>query len=125
MSKTKELIICIISIVTLVLAITTNVFATDDLNSLLSNNNATAENNQFENIGENTTNTTNNTNNTNTSNNINNTINNITANNTNNNSNATTSIPYTGINYSVIVIIAICGVSAIYAYKKIRDYNIK
>lgn len=121
MSKTKELIICIISIIVLCLAIATNVFATEtpDLNSLMANNNT--ENNNFEQIGEATNNTNINTNtnvNTNTNTNINANIN------ANTNTNTTKSIPYTGIDYSVIVIIAICGVSAVYAYKKIRDYNV-
>ncbi len=116
MSKTKELIICIIAIIALVLTITTSAFATEgtpDINSLMANNNT--ENNNFEEIGETTNNTNTNTNvNTNT---------NINAN-VNNNTNTTTAIPYTGIDYSVVIIIAICGVSAIYAYKKIRDYNV-
>ena len=121
MSKAKELIICIIAIIALVLTITTSAFATEgtpDINSLMTNNN-TEENNNFEEIGE----TTNNTNtNTNTNTNVN-TNTNINAN-VNNNTNTTTAIPYTGIDYSVVIIIAICGVSAIYAYKKIRDYNV-
>ncbi len=113
MSKKKELIIFIISIVALVLAITTTVFATDgaqDLNSLLGDTNNTSNNNSFEQIPSTTNNTNTNTNTTNT--------------NTNTNNNATNTIPYTGVDYSVIVIIAICGVSAVYAYKKIRDYNV-
>ena len=117
--KTKELIICIISIVALVLAITTNVFAAgvQDLNALLGN----TSNNDFGQIPE----ITNNTVNTNTNTNIN-TNTNVNANvNVNKNTNNTTNtMPNTGVSYSSVVIIAICGISAIYAYKKIRDYNI-
>lgn len=117
MSKTKELIICIISIIALVLAITTNIFATEDINSLMGNNAGDTANNDFQQIGNTNTNTNTNTNdntNTNTNTNI-----------ANNNVNKTaTSIPYTGIDYSVVLIIAICGVSAVYAYKKTRDYNV-
>ncbi len=121
MSKTKELIICIISIIALILAVTTTVFATEDLNSLMGNATNT-ENNDFQQI-EDTTNNTNNNNNTNTNTNTNASA---TTNNTNTNSNVnkTATIPYTGIDYSVLLIIAICGVSAVYAYKKIRDYNV-
>ena len=114
MTKTKELIICLISVLALILAITTTVFATedpDDLDTLLGNNTNSEENNDFEQIGE--AEDINNNSNTNTNMNTN----------TNNNTNQTTSIPYTGIDYSVLVIIAICGGSAIYAYKKIRDYQ--
>ena len=40
--------------------------------------------------------------------------------------NAPEKTPYTGIgDYSSLVFIAIFAVSAIYAYKKIRDYNVK
>ena len=112
MLKRKDLIRCIISIIMLVLAIATNVFATNDVGVLLGNNNA-ANNNAPQNIEPAPINNT-------TSNNL--TPNNITPNNVN--SNNTTKIPYTGVNYSVVVVIAICGISTIYAYKKIRDYNI-
>lgn len=117
MSKTKELIICIISIIALILAVTTTVFATEDLNSLMGNATNT-ENNDFQQIEDTTNNTNNNSANTNASA--------TTTNNTNTNSNVnkTATIPYTGIDYSVLLIIAICGVSAVYAYKKIRDYNV-
>lgn len=110
--KTKELIICLIAVIALILTITTNVFATQDINSLMGNNAANAENNDFQQIGDTNTNINTNTN-TNTNTNV-----------ANNNVNKVATIPYTGIDYSVVLIIAICGVSAIYAYKKIRDYNV-
>ena len=103
--KTKELIICLIAIIALVLTITTNVFATTPyLGDALGNN---TNNEEIPQIPE----TTNNTN----TNNIN----------TNNNTNTNkTAMPNTGVDYSVVFIIAVCGISAVYAYKKIRDYNV-
>lgn len=121
--KTKELIICLISIIFLILTLVTDVFASD-LNSLLGDgNNSSLNYSDIPSIDNNTNNTTNNLNNTNnTTNNLNNTNSNRN-NNTNSNRNNTTTIPNTGVDYSVVFIIAICGISAIYAYKKIRDYN--
>lgn len=117
MSKTKELIICLISVAILILAVTTNVFASD-LNELLGDANSTSNN--YSQISE----VSNNSNTNSTSiNNITNT-NNTTKATTNNSNSTNTTIPYTGVDYSVVLIIAICGISAIYAYKKIRDYNI-
>ena len=127
MSKRKELIICLISVAVLLIAIATNVFATEiDLSSLVGNTENTENN--YQEIGTvNNTNTDTNTNtnvnintNTNTNTNINRTI----SENTNTTSNTKDGMPYTGVNYSVVVIIAVCGVSAIYAYKKIKEYNV-
>ena len=68
-------------------------------------------------------NDTNNTNSTNNNtNNNNNKLNNV-VNNKANVSNATEHAD-AGVDYSIVFIIAVCGVSAIYAYKKIRDYNV-
>ena len=38
-----------------------------------------------------------------------------------------TTLPQTGVTdgYVVAILVAVCGVSAIYAYRKIRNYNIK
>lgn len=130
-STKVELIVCIIAL--LLLAVTINsTFATNtvtDANEIknllsggstnkLSNENAT---NILE--GENKNVNINNVNtNTNITNkNVNNTINNSTNNSTNN----ANELPNTGINNPSIVIVAICLISAIYAYKKIKDYNIK
>lgn len=114
MSKTKELIICLISVAILILAVTTNVFASDvsDINALLKDANNT--NNNYSQITDVQDVPNNVPANTNTNRNVNNTNNNV----------SNTTIPYTGVDYSVVLIIAICGISAIYAYKKIRDYNI-
>lgn len=123
MSKTKELVICIVVIVALILSITTNIFATS-IDELLGNMN----NPNYETIPNSTNSGIININGTN---NIN--TNSIVPDNTNVNTNTNTnlninnnanSIPYTGVsNFSIIAIIAVCGVVAVYAYKKIRDYN--
>lgn len=114
--KTKELIICIITLTVLVLSIVTNVFASDIMDSL----NASSSNRNVQEIesrGNNTTNNFTNTNNStnNSTNRVNNTVNNATRN--------TTTMPNTGVDYSILFIVAVCGVSAIYAYKKISDYK--
>lgn len=58
-----------------------------------------------------------------------NNITNITnTNNTTNNTSATNeTLPKTGIteDYAIIAFAVICGISAIYAYKKVKNYNIK
>lgn len=57
----------------------------------------------------------------------NNTTNNTAENNTTNNAvnnTSTGNLPDTGVDYSVMFIIAVFAVSAVYAYKKIRDYNV-
>lgn len=133
MSKisTKELIICIVTIIALVLVITTDVFATtpslnelmndantNSVNEIPETNNATTNNTTTNNATTNNATTNNATTNNTTSNNT--TPNNAAANNANKNN---TVIPDTGVDYSVVFIIAIFGVSAIYAYKKIRDYK--
>ena len=122
MSKEKiiELIVCILAIAVLVLSITSNVFATD-ADDLLGETTSNKNTNTNQNIPE-----VNNTNkNTNTNTNKNNTnVNNTNKNNTNNNTNKNvTAMPNTGVDYSVITIITICGISTVYAYKKIRDYK--
>ena len=63
-----------------------------------------------------------NNNTNNNTNNNNNKLNNV-VNNKANVSNATEHAD-AGVDYSIVFIIAVCGVSAIYAYKKIRDYNV-
>lgn len=43
------------------------------------------------------------------------------------NTTTNTTLPQTGVTdgYVVAILVAVCGVSAIYAYRKIRNYNIK
>ncbi len=116
MSRTKEILISLLAIIVLILAITTNVFATsaDDLLNALGNN---QNNNTVTQIPSKDNNNTNNK-----TNNKNNKLNNV-VNNKANVSNATEHAD-AGVDYSIVFIIAVCGVSAIYAYKKIRDYNV-
>lgn len=121
MSNVKKITICILAISLVVLAITTNVFATDDLFSALAGNNA---NNTISNIEtKNNTNVDTNSN-TNTNSNIN-TNTNVNSN-INKNTNASNAEEHAdaGVDYSIVFIIAVCGISTIYAYKKIRDYNV-
>ena len=103
MSRTKEILISLLAIIVLILAITTNVFASaDDIFAAYSNNN------------------------TNTENKVNNVVNNSANKAVNNNARVSNAEEHAdaGVDYSIVFIIAVCGVSAIYAYKKIRDYNV-
>lgn len=112
-NKTKELIICLVTVAILLLTLVTDVFAAgEDLNDLLGDTNS-----EYDSIGNRIdNNTTNNTQNNSTNNSLNKNTN-------NSNRNNAGGIPNTGVDYSVVFIIAICGISAIYAYKKIKDYN--
>lgn len=113
--KTKELIVCIITLIVLVLSIVTNVFASDIMDSLNTSGNKNVQ--EIEKRGNNTTNNFSNTNNNtnNSTNKVNNTTKNVNKN--------TTTMPNTGVDYSILFIVAVCGISAIYAYKKISDYK--
>jgi len=116
--RTKEIVVCLLVLFVLALMVS-NVYAYSGQN----NTNWSS----VENIPITNTNTTpvNNTNsnqnliNISVPNQTNNTINVIS------NVNTAKDLPDTGVDYSIVFIIAICGVSAMYAYKKIRDYNIK
>lgn len=108
-TKKKELIICIMTIVALLFTIRTT-FAADTINEL--NNTGANNTNTYNTMPNNTPANTNTNRNTNTNTNK------------NTNKNTNTTLPQTGIDSSMVFIIAICGISAIYAYKKIRDYNI-
>ena len=46
---------------------------------------------------------------------------------TTNRVNTTQTLPQTGVTdgYVVAILVIVCAISAIYAYRKIRDYNIK
>lgn len=85
-------------------------------------------------IGGNTTaNTTTGNVTENTTANVQNTVANTTANitsipsTTTNRVNTTQTLPQTGVTdgYVVAILVIVCAISAIYAYRKIRDYNIK
>ena len=80
-----------------------------------------------------TNNTTNPLNNTNTNNSVNNATNNTVKNTVKNNTNNANSSKYNNTNLpnagtsdgiTVMVVVTVFGISALYAYKKIRDYNI-
>lgn len=113
--KTKELIICIVTFIVLVLSIITNVFAVTNIEATLGGNSTGNNVQQIQERGNNTNNNAFN----NTSNAVNNTNN---SNNTRNVAN-NTKMPNTGVDYSILFIVAVCGISAIYAYKKISDYK--
>lgn len=115
--KTKELIVCVITLAILVLSIFTDVFATESniFNELIGNN-SNVQNIQNENVAEISNRGANNI-----QNKTNNTANNVANNKNNTNKEAT--IPNTGVDYSILLVVVVCGISAIYAYKKINDYK--
>lgn len=110
MKINSKLITEVIIIITLILALSTAVFADPVI------------------VGGGSANTQNDTN---TQNSVPNVITNTTTptNNTSyrTNTNTNTTLPKTGVNdgYVVAILVTVCAISAIYAYKKIRDYNIK
>lgn len=113
MTNVKKVILMMLVVLLLGVSITT-VFATDEP--------IIVEPNTVEGNTQNTANTANTTNTANTANN--NTS--IIGNTTNNTSsyNNTTTLPQTGAgDYMMILIIGVFAVSAVYAYKKVRDYK--
>lgn len=127
----------ILLISVLVMMFSTNVLAADESNggfNQLTLNSGSNTNNTNTNATGNT-NATNNTNSTNNTNNASSNTNNSNTNksNTNNTANNTnnssvynnTNLPKTGIEDSIPVamLVVVFGISAIYAYKKIRDYR--
>lgn len=117
----------------MVIMFTTNVWAEDnDFTTLPVNTNNTANTNSNNTNSANTnSNTASNNSNVNKSN-MNSANTNTNANNTNNSNNSknssiynNTNLPKTGIEDSIPVamLVVIFGISAIYAYKKIRDYR--
>ena len=121
MSNVKKVIICILAIALVVLVIRTDVFAADDLFNAFATGNENTTPEQIENRGnQNVENVNSNKDsNTNTNTNTNKNVNN----NKSNMSNASEHAD-AGVDYSIVFIIAICGISAVYAYKKIRQYNV-
>ena len=115
-------VISILVISLMVMLFSTNVMAAEtdngftDLTPTVDNNTTNGTSNNTSN-----SNSTNNTNRNNTSNNTNST------NNTNNSSiyNNTNSLPKTGVTDSipVAVLLIVFAISAVYAYKKIKDYR--
>lgn len=120
-NNVKKIIICIVSIV-MVVAVASKTLAADnksvldEINEMMQNTNTTInENENIQQINEIP------------EENKQNEVKNLDSSNTqlNKNENAPTTTPYTGIgDYSSFVFMVIFAISAIYAYKKIRDYNI-
>ena len=113
-------VILILVMSTMFILFSTNVFAadgSDDFNDLTSTLNNTAANNTAANLAGNSSNNALNTNKTNNANNTNNTNNASIYNNTN--------LPKTGIGDSIPVamLVVVFGISAVYAYKKVKEYR--
>ena len=121
--KIEKLFIVVLTILTLGMLICSPVLAADDDGE-----------DEYEVIGSNNTN--NNTNNENNNNNANNNVENNATNNealnTNavnnvvkNNTSNTASLPKTGVEDSlpIIILVVVFGVSAVYAYRKVQDYR--
>ena len=103
--KSKKIILAVLTIM-LIVSLVSPVLATSGGLQVI-NENTQSDNNTLSN------NTPTNNTNINTSNN-----------NTSRYNNNTNTLPKTGVNdYSIALIIIVCLVSAVYAYKKIRDYN--
>lgn len=127
--RRKELIVCLIGILLLTFVIVNQVFATSGIDITQANLSGNIANNT--NINNTTIRETNSSSNIiNPSNNTNNIINNTTNNNTNTSRSkddgATNSdkLADTGLESTSIFIILVFVISAIYAYKKIREYNV-
>ena len=133
----KKLVIVMLSLV-LVAVCSTSVFATDDdlflsVNSTgntasnATDNNTTSDNNTTNNTNtNNTTNSSLTANNATTNNTVRNTATNNTTNNTSKTNNNVNTLAKTGLsdtNGIVALIVVVCGVSAIYSYKKVNDYK--
>lgn len=122
MFKLKKLKkIFIIAVLLTVVGMSSSVFATSpqQIPTLNSNANGTSTTNPISTINNTITPVTTNTNTTKTN------ITNTNTANTNTNSSVynNTSLPKTGVDYSIIFIILACVVCAVYAFIKIRDYN--
>ena len=136
MKKEKLFISLIMVLVVILMVGTVNSFATELTVSVDDEETEAVENKAANTIGatikaSNTakkTNTTKNTvtkNTANTANKVTNKVNN-TANKVSNyaNKTETSSLPYAGSDSTIILVVAALGISAVYAYKKVVDYNI-
>lgn len=143
MKNMKKVAVLILS-VCLIMVFANSVFAADDDDlfkavtatnntSNSTTDNSTTNTNTNTNSNTSTNNTVNNTNtslssntNTNSNNsNTNNTIRNTSAN-TNSNKNTTNTLAKTGLSNTgsiIALVVVVCGVSAIYSYKKVNDYK--
>lgn len=137
--KREKILVSLVAILMIALVVG-NIYslATDDGNStalqLTSTNtnkssNNTSSDNETANVGAEvgaTNSTKNNTaKNTNTNTNTNtNSAKNTNTNSTKNTNSSSSSLPYAGSNTSIIFIVIALAASAIYAYKKVSDYNV-
>ena len=130
LKNAKKVLVMIVMVA--VIFITTNVFAEDawadlsgSLNTPVNTSNTNTAGNTTTNALSNTsgTNTSGTTNISNTSNTLNTTLN--TANRVNTSSYNSTNLPDTGIEDSLpaVALIVVVGISAVYAYKKIKYYQ--
>ena len=133
----KEKILISLVIITLITLVICNVrtFATEEVNNTntsravitatpvnnTENNANTANTNS--NTNSNTNNTNTNTRNTNSSNTANNVLNNTNSSRNSSSYVNSSSLPYAGTSSSIIFIVIALGISAIYAYKKVKEYG--
>lgn len=108
--NSKMIIGTILAIV--IISFSTVVFAENTTPVIIGGSGSTTQNTEQNTTDNTTSNTTYNALNTST---------------TYNTANTTTTLPKTGVadGYVVAILVGVCAVSAIYAYKKIRDYNVK
>ena len=116
MMKNKSMVLVGIIIALIIMLFSNVVFA----NATIIIGGNTTQNTQTENTVQNTTanTTTNTTQIPSTTTNVSTTTNRV---------NTTEKLPQTGVTdgYVVAILVVVCAISAIYAYRKIRDYNIK
>lgn len=134
MKLKKEKILVSLVVITLITLVFGSIYslATTPLiqgNSSSDENTTGAVNNTVENTTNNTANNTNNSVGSSivgsaVSNNSNNTANNATNNRSNNTSTNSSKLPYAGTNSSIVFVVIALAVSALYAYKKVSDYNV-
>ena len=124
MLKREKMLISLVLVTLVVLFGSISSFATD----ITSGNNTAGTITITASNGNNTTNNATNNTNTNTiSGTVNAVSNNTTGNNTSKYNNTTTNstkLPYAGSNSSVVFIVLAFAASAVYAYKKVSDYNV-
>ena len=129
-SKMKEIIVCLISLAILTFVILNGIGSkvlaantTSELDNLINSR----QNSIANDVGDDDDDDDDDGNvvNENKNKNKNNSAKNNTANNTSNNANKNTNsgIPYAGLDNSVTFVIIAFGISAVFAYKKIRDYK--
>ena len=111
--NSKMIIGTILAIV--IISFSTVVFAENTTPVIIGGSGSTTQNTEQNTTDNTTSNTTANT-----------TYNALNTSTTYNTANTTTTLPKTGVadGYVVAILVGVCAVSAIYAYKKIRDYNV-